>query len=245
MHATCTITAAPRWHDDCSAATELRRAAGYPIARWYLRPAAGWLAAKLTRTPVRPVHLTLLGLASALAAMAVLICQAQPVPLAPALVLLYWFFDRADGQLARRQRTVSALGAWLDANVDELADVGLHAAVAAVLGHQTGAAWPWWVLAAMLSGKYLFMYGLAMEEHVRSPHHDAASGPAAAPPPWTTHALGRLYHFPGNADVRIHLLAVALFTDCLAAELVFVAAYYNFRWIARYALVARRLGGAP
>ena len=29
----------------------------------------------------------------------------------------------------------------------------------------------------------------------------------------------------------------------LSAELAIVAAYYNLRWIVRYALVARRLGG--
>ncbi|MFH1921079.1 MAG: hypothetical protein ABIP48_14515, partial [Planctomycetota bacterium] len=42
---------------------EARRARGYPISRWYLRPAAGRLAAVLTPTRVRPVHLTVSGFA--------------------------------------------------------------------------------------------------------------------------------------------------------------------------------------
>ena len=55
--------------------------------------------------------------------------------------------------------------------------------------------------------------------------------------------LRRLYHLPGNADVRLHLLVAALLTGWLAAELILVAVYYNLRWMARYVLVARRLGG--
>ena len=58
-----------------------------------------------------------------------------------------------------------------------------------------------------------------------------------------TRLLRTLYHLPGNADVRIHLLLVALCTGWLTAELALVALYYNLRWIVRYALVARRLGG--
>src|SRR5207253_9060082 len=55
--------------------------------------------------------------------------------------------------------------------------------------------------------------------------------------------LRRLYHLPGNADVRMHLLALLLAAGWWSAELLFVAAYFNFRWIARYALVARRQSG--
>ena len=54
--------------------------------------------------------------------------------------------------------------------------------------------------------------------------------------------LRAAYHTPGNADVRVHLLAVAWLTGWLGAELAVVAVYYNLRWIARYVLVARRLG---
>jgi hypothetical protein len=40
------------------------------------------------------------------------------------------------------------------------------------------------------------------------------------------------------------VLLAALCTGWLTAELALVALYYNLRWIVRYALVARRLGGA-
>ena len=248
----------------------------YPISRWYLRPAAAWLAVRLAPTPVRPVHLTACGLAAAAGAGAVLLWRPQATPLAALLVLVYWFFDRADGQLARRQESVSAWGAWLDANVDELVDVALHVATAAVIAARLAALWPWWLLAAFLAGKHLLMYGLTIEEHaaataerlsssnslervagvdghrrealVDEPPDPRISGgslaldpghPSTAPGGW----LRRAYHLPGNADVRAHLLVLALATGYLAVELAWVAVYYNLRWLLRYGLVARRLGG--
>ena len=221
--------------------SEVQRARCYPLSRWYLRPMAGWAAAALAPTSIRPVHLTFCGLLSAIAAGAVLVWQPEAAPMAAVLVLAYWFFDRADGQLARRQGTVSAWGAWLDGNVDELIDLGLHAAVAGLLAQQAGAAWPWWVLIAFLAGKYLLMYGLTLEEHECGSQAGAwEPGPSPGSQPALLH---RMYHLPGNADVRIHCLALALAGNWLAAELALVAAYYNARWIVRYALVFRRLRG--
>jgi len=238
---TCTRWVLAPQHDDVPQPPPSR---SYPISRWYLRPAAAWLAARLAPTPVRPVHLTACGLAAAAGATAVLVWRPQAMPLAALLVLVYWFFDRADGQLARRQQTVSAWGAWLDANVDELVDLALHVAAAALIAAQLAAIWPWCLLAAFLSGKYLLIYGLAMEEHAAATQGRSGNGPSPAsgrgePGGW----LRRAYHLPGNADVRTHLLVLALATGYLAVELAWVAAYYNLRWFLRYALVARRLGG--
>ena len=42
----------------------------------------------------------------------------------------------------------------------------------------------------------------------------------------------------------LFLLVLALATGWITAELALVAAYYNLRWIARYALVARRWGAS-
>ncbi|HUT13303.1 MAG TPA: CDP-alcohol phosphatidyltransferase family protein [Thermoguttaceae bacterium] len=221
-------------------------AANYPVSRWYLRPAAGRLAAWLTATRIRPVHLTACGLLSAAAAAVVLIGRPEMMPLAAVFVLGWWFFDRADGQLARRQNTVSAWGAWLDGNVDELADVGLHVAVGSVLAVQTAASWPWWLLVAFLGGKYLFVHGLTTEEHANGEEEPVLCEPHPRPLFLSGKAAGwlrRLYHLPGNADVRAHLLVLALATGYLAAELALVAIYYNVRWLVRYVLVARRLGG--
>jgi hypothetical protein len=43
--------------------------------------------------------------------------------------------------------------------------------------------------------------------------------------------------------VRIHLCALAILTGQFTLELALVAAYYNLRWLARYALVYRRWQG--
>lgn len=221
--------------------TDMRRA-NYPLARWYLWPLAGRFADALVSTSVRPWHLTCCGLGFGLAGAAVIAQDAYPSAWAALLVLLAWFCDRADGQLARRQRTVSLWGAWLDANVDELLDVLWHVAIAMVVSERLGHALGFLLLAAFLGGKYLFMYGLSVEPRAASEAAVVVDSPSVP----KLHRLARsLYHAPANADIRVHFLVVALATGWLAAELVAVASYYNLRWIARYALVARRLGRVP
>ncbi|MBX3411968.1 MAG: CDP-alcohol phosphatidyltransferase family protein [Pirellulales bacterium] len=214
------------------------RAANYPLARWYLRPLAGALAEALAVTRVRPWHVTCLGLCLGLTAALLVATERTPTIVAAALVLAAWLCDRTDGQLARRQRTASAFGAWLDANVDELLDVAWHVAMAFVVTQQLGTTHGFALLGAFLSGKYLFMYGLSVEPPAATEEH---------PSPPANHArslLKTLYHAPANADVRVHLLIAALATGWLSTELLVVAVYYNLRWIARYALVARRLLGS-
>jgi phosphatidylglycerophosphate synthase len=177
-------------------------------------------------------------------AAAVLLWRPELAPVSAALVLGAWFLDRADGALARRQNTVSAWGAWLDANVDELLDVALHVAVAVAAASQTASSIPWFLLIGFVGGKYLFMHGLAMERRLAGeglvPSEEAATAEPASP---LARLLRALYHLPGNADVRVHLLAAALATGWFSVELWIVAVYYNLRWVARYALVTRRLGG--
>lgn len=210
----------------------------FPLSRFTVRPLAVWLACRLSSTRLRPVHVTIAGGIAALLATAVLSCSLGPPGVAALLVLAAWLCDRLDGELARRQGTASAWGAWLDANLDELADVGLHAGVTAAAAVQLGAAWPWGLFTAFVSGKYLFMYGLSSESTT------AAEMPAAARRFNQRHAFLRsLYHLPANADVRVHALVLALAWNALVVELAWVAAYYNLRWIARYVLVARRLQG--
>lgn len=235
--------AAPTAHETALANHERQRADNYPLSRYYLRPLAARLAAALAPTAVRPSHITWLGALCAAAAAVAIIVGPAAWPWAAGLVLAYWFCDRADGVLARRQTTQSAAGAWLDANVDEAADLGLHVAVAWALSTQTGAAWPSWLLAAFLAGKYLLMYGLHFEQSLER-EKDSTSKPNIAGQPEAgsrPNTLRRLYHMPGNADVRIHVLAVALLTGWLAEELAFFAAYYHLRWIVRYGLATRRL----
>jgi len=231
---------------DQSPPGEADRARGYPISRWYVRPLAGWLAGVLTPTRVRPVHVTLCGLLLNMAAAATLAARPALAPLAAALVLAGWFCDRLDGQLARRQGTVTRWGGWLDGNVDELADLALQSATAWAAARGQAGSLPLFLLAAFLGGKYLLVYGLNLEEHLgrsrpASPERRAARSlqARAGRARW----LRTVWHLPGNADVRLHLLVVALLGGWLTAELAVVAVYYNLRWIAGYVLVARRLGG--
>jgi phosphatidylglycerophosphate synthase len=186
----------------------------------------------------------LCGLVLGSLAAGVLLSRPELAPVSAALVLGAWFFDRADGALARRQNTVSPWGAWLDANVDELLDVGLHVAIAAAAASRTASSMPWLLLIGFVGGKYLFMHGLATEQRMGGeglvPSDEAATTEPASP---LARLLRAVYHLPGNADVRVHLLAAALATGWFSVELWIVAVYYNLRWLARYALVARRLGG--
>ena len=193
----------------------------------------------------------------------VILCEAPKyAPLAAIPVWLAWFYDRADGMLARRQGTVSAWGAWFDANVDELTDMAFQVAVAVALVRQVGEPWPWFLLVAFVVGKYLLMYGLMFEEQA-SPQDTFAQSSVTGGEPFTTEQraaccasgfstttgrgslsewLRQLYHLPGNCDVRIHWLIVMLLLNQLAIELAAVALYYNLRWIVRYSIVWRRLG---
>jgi phosphatidylglycerophosphate synthase len=220
---------------------ELRRAARHPISRWLLVPLAALLAQHLAATRLRPWHVTLCGAALFLAAAALLNAGFAPAWLAALCLLAAWFCDRLDGILARRQGTATAWGAWLDSNLDEAADIGLHAAAAWAASAVIGPA-AWIALAAFASGKYLFMHSLVSEESL-------ADSPSPGSAPADSRGVHRLlraaYHLPANADIRIHLLAVAVLTGWLVPELVLLAAYYHLRWIARFALVARRLPGGP
>jgi hypothetical protein len=247
-----TQIAIPRSTVQAPGCDELRRAANYPISRWYVRPWAGRLAALLAESPVRPWHLTLANLVFAATAGGVLICEPSLAPFAGLLVLAAWFCDRADGQLARRQQTASRKGAWLDANIDELVDLGLHLAVAAA-ATALGSTWAWPLCMAFLAGKYLLMYGLLVEmpdgQRGREsflPAKDVCHGRRLSsrqkrlPIPFVPRWLKAAYHLPGNADVRVHLLMAALLGGWLLEELALVAAYYNLRWITRYGLVLLR-----
>lgn len=213
-------------------------ARNYPLSRWYVRPLAERFARRLADTFIRPTHLTWAGGCCSLAAAGLLVIAPQQHLAAAAIVLCAWFFDRADGLLARLQRTVSPRGAWLDANLDELGDVCLHFATAAAAATTSGTPLPYALLLAFISGKYLFMHGLSSEPHSTSEYRNLATSPPA-PAAW----IRQVYHLPANSDVRMHLLLLALATGQLTAELALVAGYYNFRWIARYALVVRRLPG--
>ena len=213
----------------------------HPISRWYLAPAANWIAGRLLQTAVRPWHITLAGAAIAVMA-AASILLGQPAA-AAVLILAAWFCDRLDGKLARRQGSLSPAGAWLDANVDELTDLGLHAALAMAAATTWQSIVPWGLFTAFVCGKYLFMYGLASDHQMnrQSPCSADMDETEQSDLPW----LRRLYHLTGNADIRVHVLAALVAAGWWTVELLLVATYFNVRWMARYALVARRHATPP
>ena len=215
----------------------------HPISRWYLMPLVRAVSAALARSipAIRPAQITLLGLCFAAVSVAILFFQPSLSFVAAWFVLAAWFCDRLDGLFARMTNTASAWGGWLDANVDELVDLATQTALAAAAARLSDSQLPWMLLIAFLVGKYLFIFGL---NNGRQDVCNAAVPTASADkPPASPSLIRRLYHLPGNADIRVHLLVIALLSGCLTFELALVAAYYNLRWIASYLLVARRLGG--
>lgn len=205
----------------------------HPISRWYVCPLANWVSRVLAKSPIRAAHCTLAGLVIAvMAGTLILVAPPSWFPLVALAVLAAWFCDRLDGPLARRQRLCDARGAWLDANIDELVDLGLHVCVAARAAQAVGASWPWLCLVGFVCGKYLLVYGLTFD-----PGAQASGEPDVATAGQLR--LRQLYHLPGNADVRVHLLALGLVTGCLGLELALIAIYYNVRWLVRYAVVTR------
>lgn len=226
-------------------ADEARRAVNYPLARHWLRPAALHTAEALNSTPVQPWHITIVGLFISIVAGAFMLVSGMAGLPVAALILASWFCDRIDGPLARLRGTADRFGAWLDANVDEAVDLGLHMAAASVAAYQVGPGLAWGALIAFFLGKYLLMYGLACEDAESS--FDAGATASFDAEPTSQHRstglalLSRLYHLPANADVRVHLFAAAAATGLLWEELLLTACYYNLRWPARYVLVARRL----
>ncbi len=214
----------------------------YPISRWYARPCAELVADVLVDSALRPSHVTFVGLLCGLSAAASLVVWPTGLYFVAMLVWLSWFCDRLDGALARRQRTTSAWGAWFDANADELVDLGIHAAVAYAATAISTSQWPWILYLAFVFGKYQLMHGLSTERDIVSTC-DLGDSPLPSKPSHAGTWISRLYHLPANADVRLHLLIVGLLTGWLQTELLLLALYYNFRWLARIGLVAARLRG--
>ncbi len=231
----------------CGNESHVRRGRNYPLSRWWLLPLADRAAACLAVSWVRPWHVSVTGLVMAAAAAAVCLQHPGGSIVAGLLVMAAWFCDRLDGQLARGQQRQTPRGAWLDANLDELSDVLVHAAAAVGLAHAASTVWPWTWLALFLSGKYLLMYGLAEERALVGSTAAVSEEAASMPASWGQRALPRLaraaWHLPANADVRAHLIAAALASGLISWELAMIGLYYHVRWAVRYVLVLHRLDG--
>jgi phosphatidylglycerophosphate synthase len=205
----------------------LRRRTYQPLGHfWALAPARG-LARALRSTRIRPNQLTatatvlVLGAAGVVAWATPSVATRVVAALALALALV---LDTADGHLARLQGTASAFGRWLDANLDELGDLALHAAVGWAAFVRSGNAA--WLLVGLLyaSGKYLLMFGQSTWEEGRST--SVPPGPVGTDSSSVVQKLARAF---GHADVRWHLWILLAALGRLEWELAAYALYYPAR----------------
>ncbi len=206
-----------------------RRQCYQPLGRYWALTPARRLAGALCPTAVRPNALTLASATFVLTAAATVGFAppalaariAAALALAVALVL-----DTADGHLARLQGTATEFGRWLDANLDELGDMALHAAVAWAAYTRDGHA-AWLVLGMVYGmGKYLFAFGV---ESWAAGGDPPAEGPRGRPLARPVGPLRALVHWAGHADVRWHLWIVLAALGRLDAALVAYAAYFPAR----------------
>jgi len=220
---------------------ELTRRRSYqPLGRYWALEPARRLARALAPTRVRPNAVTLSASALFLSgAAAVAFGPSTPVwnfaaaaALAGALVL-----DTADGHLARLQGTASEFGRWLDAWLDEVGDMALHAAAAWSAYARTGEA-GWLVLGMVYAmGKYVFVAGTSGP----GAEEGAAGVPALRQPPRPSPVVGAV-RLAGHADVRWHLWIVLAAAGRLDMALAAYAVYFPVRALLGAARKAVRRG---
>jgi phosphatidylglycerophosphate synthase len=155
------------------------------------------------------------------------------VALAVALVL-----DTSDGHLARLQGTTSEFGRWLDANLDELGDMALHASIAWACFVRDGR--PAWLVVGMLyaMGKYVYLVGASTGQGMEATI-EVVGLPALARPTSRVRSLAIL---AGHADVRWHLWIILAALGRLDVALVAYALYFPARAVAGAARKAARHG---
>ena len=222
-----------------SADAELVRRRSYqPLGQYWSLAPARFLARILRPTKIRPNTVTTASFALMLIS-AILVATASatiPLHLATAACLaMALVLDTADGHLARLQGTASEFGRWLDAVLDEAADLILHAAVAWAAYMQTNHI-AWLMLAwAYCCGKYLFMIAQAVA---------APSGENASPqlPDSEVSRVKQVVRLIGHADIRWHLWILLAAIGRLDLALIAYAAYFPFRAVAIGAKKAVRHG---
>ncbi len=233
---------------------ELTRRQSYqPIGRFWALGPARRLARTLAPTRVRPNTLTLASAALMLGgSVRVAMGLARPseqVATASALAMAL-VLDTADGHLARLQGTASEFGRWLDAFLDELCDLTLHAAIAWAAFVRDGR--PAWLVLGIVyaSGKYLFLVGTTNDRgdepvarpSAGQPHLSVKALPEPEPRPEAPSTLTSAVRLAGHADVRWHLWIVLAALGRLDFALVAYAAYYPARSLAKVVRKAVRHG---
>jgi phosphatidylglycerophosphate synthase len=217
----------------------IRRRTYQPIGRYWSLGPARWLARLLRPTRIRPNAVTVASAGLVVMASALVAIGGPPWAsrwLASAALAVALVLDTADGHLARLQGTTSEFGRWLDANLDELGDMALHAGIAWSAFARDGR--PAWLVAGMLyaMGKYLFLVG-ASTGTVLDAAPEAPGLPSLARPSGRARSFALLV---GHADVRWHLWIVLAALGRLDLALVGYALYFPARAIAGAARKAAR-----
>jgi phosphatidylglycerophosphate synthase len=221
-----------------------RRLTYQPMGRYWAFPLAQRLAEALRSTPVRPNAVTLAAAGLMLSAAAILAAGSRDpagraaVALAMALALV---LDTTDGRLARLQGTCSAFGRWLDAFLDEVTDLVLHAAIAWAAFGRDGQ--PVWLLLgiAYASGKHLFFVQSALGDQLErslspggrlAPAGSRRAAPGLGRGPRSKAGLAAAWQLIGHADIRWHLWIALAMLGRLDLALAAYAAYFPARALA-------------
>ncbi len=205
---------------------EMRRRQSYqPLGKYWALDPARWLAKILCPSRVTPNAVTLAA-SSLMIGASGLVAFAPPTwygnPAVAAAMALALVLDTADGHLARLQGTASEFGRHLDAWLDELCDMLLHAGIAWAAFHRTGR--PVWLLVGMAyaMGKYVFYVGSSVNFASQN-ERKANSRPVR---PSFVKQVARL---AGHADIRWHLWIVLAAVGRLDAALLAYTIYYPAR----------------
>ena len=216
----------------------IRRRTYQPIGRFWALGPARLLAKALKPTRIRPNAVTIASGGLVLTASALVALDGPAWAsrwLASAALAVALVLDTSDGHLARLQGTASEFGRWLDANLDELGDMALHAGIAWAAFARDGR--PAWLVAGMLyaMGKYLFVIGATSGSAL-----DVTPGPTSATSLPGPRGLRSLALLAGHADVRWHLWIILAAIGRLDAALVAYSLYFPARAVAGAARKAAR-----
>jgi phosphatidylglycerophosphate synthase len=208
----------------------VRRQTYQPLGRYWALAPARWLARVLCPTLVRPNTLTLGSGALMLGASAAIACGGAGLAVRTSIVLALagaLLLDTADGHLARLQGTSSEFGRWLDATLDELGDMALHAAAAWAAFARDGLVV--WLLLGMLygMGKYLFVVTSSGSAPSRaSAGHDTGNSDGRIR---LMRRLEEAVRLAGHADLRWHIWILLALCGRLDLALAAYAGYYPAR----------------
>ncbi len=208
-----------------------RRRSAQPLGKYWALSPARFLAKTLANSVIKPNYITILSGCCVLYASYLVGFASGAVARATSagLLALGLVLDTADGHLARLQGSASEFGRWLDANLDELGDMALHAAAAWSFYIASGMS-GWLVLGmAYAMAKYLFFHAnVSFTALGKSPTTPAAN----RDPQFRSTDLRGIFALVGHADVRWHIWIVLAAAGRLDVELVVYTTYFFVRALA-------------